>query len=153
VENTSKNHVFNFRLPKTNFDGNLGYIVYNQGNGPPRYLLCKLIKALYGLKQSPLIWNKALNKSLTEAGFDPCEYEPCIYVHCLRGGNSRIPHSRDSNIPEGVSHIEETGRLYQNPTADPLYIILAVYVDDTTIAATSEKGMNLAKDIISKAFV
>ena len=86
----------------------------------------KLVKALYGLKQSPLIWNLTLDKALRDAGFKRLHYEPCIYVRCL--GKAEI------------------GKM------DPSMVILAVYVDDITIAAKTEAGLTWAKKAISDIF-
>ena len=86
----------------------------------------KLNKALYGLKQAPWIWNLTLHNALTDAGFKRMHYEPCIYVRSLDKVKNGIP--------------------------DHSLVILAVYVDDITIAAMSEEGLIFAKSSISKIF-
>lgn len=102
--------------------------------------VCKLRKALYGLKQSPLIWNQALHSALEAAGFKRMEYEPCLYVHRSRGGV----------IPGGASI--ELSDTFGDATKDPMFIIIAVYVDDLTIAAMTQEGLDLAKSSISSVF-
>ena len=86
-----------------------------------------LNKALYGLKQSPLIWNEALNTALEKSGFIRMKYEPCIYTRNM-GKN---------DVDSGVHHS---------------FIILAVYVDDITIAASTDEGLRYAKKSLSDAF-
>lgn len=40
----------------------------------------KLKRSLYGLKQAARVWNQALNKSLTEKGFEVNETDSCLYT-------------------------------------------------------------------------
>jgi Reverse transcriptase (RNA-dependent DNA polymerase) len=101
--------------------------------------VCRLKKALYGLKQSPLIWNQALHSVLEQSGFRKMEYEPCLYVHRSRGGST-----------SACSKAEElTFSLAQE---DPMFVMIAVYVDDLTIAAMTERGLEFAKKAISSVF-
>ena len=47
----------------------------------------KLLRALYGLKQSPQLWNKELNRILTEVhGFTRCHTDSCLYYHSDNDG-------------------------------------------------------------------
>jgi hypothetical protein len=92
------------------------------------------------------------------------EYEPCVYVHRSRGskpGNQRNFHERyvSSNCTgeDGALGTSErdgnNGTLLDwDPSEDPLFVILAVYVDDITIAASNLAGVDFAKKAISKAF-
>ena len=105
--------------------------------------VCKLKKALYGLKQSPLIWNMALHSALISGGFERMEYELCVYVYRSRGGYSGNlkKDSRGSSTPKPYDF-----------DRDHMFCILAVYVDDITIAARSEQALAFAKKAISNAF-
>jgi Reverse transcriptase (RNA-dependent DNA polymerase)/Chromo (CHRromatin Organisation MOdifier) domain len=125
--------------------------------------VCKLNKALYGLKQSPLIWNQALHAALVAAGFERMDYEQCVYVYRSRGGklrnlNERPLNKRSSSFAKLSAAAEATsdgavfGSKHPDPRDDKLFVILAVYVDDITIAATSDKGLVMTKSIISSAF-
>ncbi len=87
----------------------------------------KLKKALYGLKQSPFIWNKELDSALVKVGFRQMKNEPCIYTRC-------------------------TGKNFHTRQICKSFVILAIYVDDITIAAASTDAMNWAKEQISNLF-
>lgn len=87
----------------------------------------RLKKALYGLKQSPLIWNTTLHKALNDMGFKRMSSEPCIYVRLLG------KHPSPNKVHDS-------------------FVMLAVYVDDITIAAASKEGLVLAKASIAKIF-
>jgi transposase InsO family protein len=102
--------------------------------------VCRLKKALYGLKQSPLIWNQALHSALESAGFRRMEYEPCLYVHRSRGGDASLGPKTEESIN------------FANVQKDPMFVIIAVYVDDLTIAAMTLKGLDFAKKSISSVF-
>jgi hypothetical protein len=40
----------------------------------------KLKKALYGLRESPLLWQRDLMATLSDAGFQPVPHEPCCWI-------------------------------------------------------------------------
>ena len=41
-------------------------------------MVCKLNKSLYGLKQAPRNWNRDIDKSLRDLGFEPSAVIICI---------------------------------------------------------------------------
>ena len=41
----------------------------------------KLQKSLYGLKQASHVWNKLLDSTLKQLGFDRCSKDTCVYLH------------------------------------------------------------------------
>jgi hypothetical protein len=51
---------------------------------PPGYrrtgTILKLNKALYGLRKSPLLWQKELNRTIKQLGFEPVPHEPCCFM-------------------------------------------------------------------------
>jgi transposase InsO family protein len=109
--------------------------------------VCRLKKALYGLKQSPLIWNQALHSALIAAGFERMHYEPCLYVHRSRGGVAPSGSKADKNDKQS-----ERNAFLGLAASDPMFIIIAVYVDDLTIAAMTTKGLAFAKSSIASVF-
>ena len=58
----------------------------NPGTGPRRIRALKLIKALYGLVQSPRLFYQDLTKTLCDAGFRRCQFEPCLYQRFSKDG-------------------------------------------------------------------
>ena len=54
-----------------------------EGDKPPRRV--KLLKSIYGLKQAGELWNRLLNRVLTELGFTRSFSDPCIYVRIIDG--------------------------------------------------------------------
>ncbi|KAG9453398.1 hypothetical protein H6P81_006302 [Aristolochia fimbriata] len=47
--------------------------------------VCRLTKAIYGLKQSPRQWFFTFHKVITEYGFIPNLYDPCVYTQVSGG--------------------------------------------------------------------
>ncbi|KAG9458307.1 hypothetical protein H6P81_002815 [Aristolochia fimbriata] len=47
--------------------------------------VCRLAKAIYGLKQSPRQWFFTFHKVITEYGFIPNLYDPCVYTQVSGG--------------------------------------------------------------------
>lgn len=104
--------------------------------------VCLLKKALYGLKQAPLIWNQTLHVALEKVHFYRLEYEPCIYV--FRSG-----YKRDARKKESATFSLTT---IDKVVKDQYFCILAVYVDDITIASPTDDGINFAKTTIHGLF-
>lgn len=49
--------------------------------------VCRLRKSLYGLKQSPRQWYKRFDSFMLKHGFSRSEYDCCVYIRKLRGGD------------------------------------------------------------------
>ncbi|POM63921.1 Hypothetical protein PHPALM_20621, partial [Phytophthora palmivora] len=84
--------------------------------------VCNLEKSLYGLKQAPRIWYALLNKFLVSIEFCRCKKEYCLY--------------RQKWEVNGVTHI----------------VLICVYVDDITIAASSMILMQKVKTQLASRF-
>ena len=54
-----------------------------EGDEPPRRV--RLLKSIYGLKQAGELWNRLLNKHLSEMGFTRCFSDSCVYVRIRDG--------------------------------------------------------------------
>jgi transposase InsO family protein len=91
--------------------------------------VCKLNKALYGLRQSPLVWNMLLTSKLQHSGFKQLKNEPCLFIKHMgkTPGNGDALHEKE-------------------------LILLAVYVDDITIAAKTMHGIRHAKAVLKSHF-
>ncbi|KAG9442378.1 hypothetical protein H6P81_018232 [Aristolochia fimbriata] len=57
-----------------------GLVVKDQGDK-----VCRLTKAIYGLKHSPRQWFFTFHKVITEYGFIPNLYDPCVYTQVSGG--------------------------------------------------------------------
>lgn len=52
---------------------------YQTQQGNPRNRVLKLLRNLYGQKQGPRVWNRYLEKSLRELGFEQSKIFPCLF--------------------------------------------------------------------------
>ena len=81
-----------------------------EGDKPPRRV--KLLKSIYGLKQAGELWNRLLNKVLTELGFTRSFSDPCVYVRVVDGERVYIATYVDdlltlSNSESALDKLEE----------------------------------------------
>ena len=113
---------------KTAFlNGNLDKEIYMQQpegyeNKEKPHMVCKLKKSIYGLKQSARCWNITLDHYLKESGFVQNPADPCVYCKT------------------------------ENKNGKKCLVIIAVYVDDTILAANDVELLQAEKNELSKRF-
>jgi len=57
------------------------YPIPDELKGVPRDQLCARVdKSLYGLKQAPRIWNKHINRTMSDLGFTRAAKDHCLYI-------------------------------------------------------------------------
>ena len=86
----------------------------------------KLLKSLYGLKQAPRCWNNMLNQYLIDEKFERLEADPCLYVKVLT--------------------------INENGIVKTQFMIVAIYVDDLIIAASTKNLITNIEAIFEKKF-
>ena len=101
-------------------------ILLDGKNGSPNskqhHMVCKLKKSIYGLKQSARCWNITLDHYLKESGFVQNPADPCVYCKT------------------------------ENKNGKKCLVIIAVYVDDTILAANDVELLQAEKNELSKRF-
>ena len=86
------------------------------------HMVCKLNKSIYGLKQSARCWNVTLDSYLKRSGYVQNPADPCIYCKTV------------------------------NKCGKQCLIIIAVYVDDTILAANDMELLRAEKANLSNRF-
>ena len=86
------------------------------------HMVCKLNKSIYGLKQSARCWNVTLDSYLKRSGYVQNPADPCIYCKTV------------------------------NKRGKQCLIIIAVYVDDTILAANDMELLRAEKANLSNRF-
>ena len=86
----------------------------------------KLLKSLYGLKQAPRCWNNLINQYLVEKNFVRLEADPCLYVKEIKFKEKEAIRTQ--------------------------FMIVAIYVDDLIIAASTKKLIQKLEAIFEAKF-
>jgi hypothetical protein len=74
-------------------NGELREEVYMQpppGYSVPDGMVCRLRRSLYGLKQAPRAWFERFSSVLIDAGFQPSDHDPALFVHTSTRGRTLL---------------------------------------------------------------